>query len=310
MNIKAIIILGLTLLAMPAITLYIIAPKNIGTDVYLDQHSTTFTKPVFMVEKLSIFEHVYRACPSSESEFHYYLHYLGTLRNEKLALAVSLFRDLNSLKALLVYHVGEEVLDCVSTSIELVKSERSALQPVAKNVTAYYSYEEYMLRIPSPPLSLVDTKPSLAEEVAIITEAMTIIEFHVEGVIVYDYGFLGDYIVHLKGVVWIKEESNGSREIVDAIERGSYTEMEGALKYLFSQCWFNARAEYNRFAAFIKGSWGIAENACPLTMRCRGRPAVTVYPDRRITIDPGGGTCNLELGCGCYGWSPSDLSPT
>jgi len=137
-----------------------------------------------------------------------------------------------------------------------------------------------------------------------LASSVTIYKYYVDGTIVYSFGSAGNYVVHLRGYVWVKAEENGNREVVNAEELGSYGELEGAMQYLFSECSFNAWAEYNQFAGFIKAKWAIAENVCPYPARYRGRPALELDADGSMRLEPGGPSGGNELGCGCYGWSP------
>jgi len=205
---------------------------------------------------------------------------------------ISIYRDLSSLKAVIIYHTGSgDVLKHLSVKLKLVR-EGSA---------SNYVYKVY--EVPLPRVGLISKE--LSTRLERIAGEVVIFEDHVEGVIVYGFGVWGNYEVHLKGIIWIKEEASGSKLIVGAVEKGSYAERDGAMAYLFSQCWFKAWAQYNQFKVFIKGDWGVAENTAPYTYRCFGRPVVTVDPNMRLSIDAGGPSCGRALGSACYGWSPS-----
>ncbi len=261
-------------------------PK-VTTEVHTDVKALKFIPPKYEFKKIPKYKELYRSYSNLKKN----LHYLGTLVCGH-GLMISVYRDLNSLTAIIIYHtVDGRVLKYLSEKLKLVK-EKS---------TSNYAYKVYEILIPNVKLSDRELSASLES----VTKEVVIWEAHVEGIVVYNFGVWGSYKVHLKGIVWIKDEGSGSKVIVDAVEKGSYAERIRALKYLFSQCWFKAWAQHNQFKAFIKGDWGIAENTAPYTYRCSGRPVLSVDPNINLNIDAGGPNCGGALGSACYGWSPS-----
>jgi|GEM_PF-5653265 len=279
-----------------------LGPKSVVVSVHSKVRVMNFTKPTVASGLFETYKSIYVGCHEKLSSRSIY--YIGTLYHREGGLMISLFKPLNTFKALIVYHEGNgKVLYCTLIKLRLLSSGGKN-RNLSKGIKGTYRYSIYELNIPGIPLEILKEVTyagnlSQALRDAKILSNVVIIEEHVEGIMRYTY-LGGEYDVHLKGIVWIKKEPGGSREVVNAVERGSYGELKGAMKYLYSVCEFKAWAEHNEFVAMIKGSWMIAENTCPLTDRCRGRPVLTVYANGNIDLDPGGGKCNLELGCGCY----------
>ena len=270
-------------------------------------HKFTYVQPVFKSIHETSFKHLYMKCNNNLPDVADIkkVHYIGTLLAGPGYLQVSLYRIAAAGKPslLVVYHMGDSILWCGYADVTALKHAEKGPIALAENVQGYYEYQVYKARIPPPPPA-VTAAWGIASHVKALVSSVTIYEYDVDGTIVYSFGSAGDYVVHLKGYVWVKEESSGSREVIGAEESGSYGERRGAMYYLFSECSFNAWAEYNEFAGFIKAKWTIAENVCPLPVRYRGRPVLKLDPDGTMHLDPGGPSGGNELGCGCYGLSP------
>lgn len=279
--------------------------SSISFENRISMHRFTYIQPVFQSIHESSFKHLYIKCDNNLSSIigTKKVYYIGTLLVSPKYLQVSLYRIANAGKPglLVVYHVGGNVLWCNYTNVAALRRIEEGYIKLADNVQGYYKYQIYKARIPPPPLAIIASQ-SIASRVKAFTSSVTIYEYDVDGAIVYNFGSVGEYIVHLKGYVWVKEESNGNREVIGAEESGSYGERQGVMQYLFSECSFNAWAEYNKFAAFIKAKWFIAENVCPFPARYRGHPVLKLNLDGTIQLDPGGPSGGNELGCGCYGW--------
>jgi len=173
-------------------------------------------------------------------------------------------------------------------------------------IKAYAYYKVYSVDVQdvlqkASPRTATHVSSSSESEAVVPTAIMYI--YDLTYVIVYSFGSLGSYNVYLKQLVWVLD-TGWSRQIIWAQEDGSYGERTGAMAFLFSQCFFDAWVNYWDYSSSVHAEWGIAENTFPLTTRCYGRPVFTFFVDGTMTANPGGPSCGLELGAGCYGWSP------
>lgn len=290
--------IGLTVLLTPMITdiSYEITTKTKA--VIKEERVYHYIEPKFMVIKSKEFTNLYTKCLNINVSAD--THYIGTITADTLRISLYSTQDGNGARNIVViYHTLGDILTCILTKAKLVEEFVSDSLNLANNVTGYYKYRVYLIRLPLPKTAELP-KPNSLKEATAIAYTVIIREVHVEGVLEYKFGPLGEYVVYLKGIVWIKEESNGSKMIINAVEKGSYDELKGAMQFLFSRCKFTAGVEWNEFIALIKAKFVIAENTCPFTQRCRGRPSLTIYPDRRLELDSAM-SCGVELGCGCYG---------